>query len=289
MSLLVRYQHMLRKFFSSLWAYMQRCLSTRSLKLAHFLLVVVLIFILVEWQHENNLYRNIGRMSEIHASSKADTAVVQEAMTSINNIMQSRSALFQGQENLSLKQDIFQSADIHLMYGSGACGGYSAVLARTLQVLGYDVRIGQLKTIQGGWGGHIIIEYYSKLLHKWVMIDPLFTWIPRTKSGKMASVKYVAKHWQDFENVMPAEFRAKYRYTTVRYTNWDKWGGIVKPYRALAKLFMGEAYARTICLRMYRLSTFPLLFWSIVTGYFALFTYGFYATRRRAARLGLNH
>lgn len=280
---------MLRKFFSSLWAYMQLCLSTRLLKLAHFLLLVFLIFILIEWQHENNLYRNIGRMSEIHASSKADTAVVQEAMTSINNIMQSRSALFQGQENLSLKQDILQSADIHLMYGSGACGGYSAVLARTLQVLGYDVRIGQLKVIKGGWGGHIIIEYFSPLLKKWVMIDPLFTWIPRTKSGNMASVKYVAKHWQDFEGQMPEDFKRQYRYTNVRYTNWDKFGGIPKLYYKLAKLFMGKTYADNICLRMYRLSTFPLLFWSIVTGYFALFTYGFYATRRRAARLGLNH
>lgn len=289
MNLQQRCLNMFKKLLSSLWAYMQYCLSTRLLKLAHFLLVVFLIFILIEWQHENNLYRNIGRMSEIHASSKADTAVVQEAMTSINDIMQSRSALFQGHENLSLKQDIFQSADIHLMYGSGACGGYSMVFARTLQVLGYNVRIGQLKTIKGGWGGHIIIEYYSKVLHKWVMIDPLFTWIPRTKSGNMASIKYVAKHWADFQNEMPAEFRAKYRYTTVRYTNWDKWGGIVKPYYGLAKLFMGKAYADTICLRMYRLSTFPLLFWSIIGSYLTLFMIGFYATRRRAARLGLNH
>lgn len=274
---------MLRKFRSTLWAYMHRCFSTRALKLAHFLLLVFLVFVLIEWQHEDNLYRNIGRMSELHATSKADTAVVQEAMTSINHIMKSRSALFQGHEILSMKQDLFQSADIHLMYGSGACGGYSAVLARTLQVLGYDVRIGQLKVIKGGWGGHIIIEYYSPLLHKWVMIDPLFTWIPRTKSGNMASVKYVAKNWAQFENKMPADFREKYRYTDVRYTNWDKWGGIVKPYYGIAKLFLGKTYADTICLRMYRLSTFPLLFWGIVGSYFTLFTYGFYATRRRAS------
>lgn len=279
----------INRFFNSLWAYIHKCLSTRLLKLAHFLLVVLLIYILIEWNHENNLYRNIARMAELHANSKSDTAVVQEAMTSINSIMQSRSALFQAQENLSLKQSILQSADIHLMYGSGACGGYSMVLARTLQVLGYEVRIGQLKVINGGWGAHIIIEYYSKLLHNWVMIDPLFTWIPRTKSGKMASVKYVAKHWQEFENQMPDDFKRQYRYTSVRYTNWDKFGGILKPYYKLAKLFKGKAYADSICLRMYRLSTFPLLFWSIVTGYFALFTYGFYATRRRAARLGLNH
>ena len=279
----------INNLIKALWAYTRHCLSTRRLKLAHLLLAVFLIFILIEWQHENNLYRNIGRMAHRGASSKADTAVVQAAMTSINSIMQSRSALFQAQEQLSWKQDLFQSADIHLMYGSGACGGYSMVLARTLQVLGYDVRIGQLKVIEGGWGAHIIIEYYSDLLHKWVMIDPLFTFIPRTKGGNMASVKYVAKHWSDFEAQMPDEFKNRFRYDNVRYTNWDKFGGIPKIYYHTAKLFMGKAYADTICLRMYRLSTFPLLFWSIIGSYFTLFMIGFYATRRRAARVGLSH
>ena len=271
---------MFKKRLSSLSAYTRLCFSTRRLKLAHLFLLVFLVFILIEWQHENNLYRNIGRMAQLGASSKADTAVVHEAMTSINNIMQSRSALFQAQEQLSWKQDLFQSADIHLMYGSGACGGYSMVLARTLQVLGYDVRIGQLKVIKGGWGGHIIIEYYSDIHQKWVMIDPLFQFIPRTEWGNMASIKYVAKHWSDFEAQMPEDFKRQYRYTDVRYTNWDKFGGIPKLYYHTAKLFMGKAYADTICLRMYRLSTFPLLFWSIVGAYLSLFVFGFFRFRR---------
>ena len=246
MSSIVRSLTMLKKFLSSLWAYNLFCFSTRRLKLAHLLLAVFLVFILIEWQHENNLYRNIGRMAQIHASSKADTAVVQEAMTSINATMQTRSAIFQGKEQLSWKQSVFKSADIHLMYGSGACGGYSMVLARTLQALGYNVRIGQLKAIKGGWGAHIIIEYYSDLLHKWVMIDPLFQFIPRTKGGNMASIQYLAKHWSDFEAQMPEDFKNQYRYNDVRYTNWDKFGGIAKPYYGLAKLFMGKAYADTI-------------------------------------------
>jgi hypothetical protein len=187
--------------------FLHDCLSTSTRKLIYLLFAGALVFVLLEWQHENNLYRNIGRMAQKQASSKADTAVVQEAMTSIHNTMQSRSAIFQGQEQLSWKQSLFNSADIHLMYGSGACGGYSMVLARTLQMLGYEVRIGQLKAIKGGWGAHIIIEYYSKTLGKWVMIDPLFTWIPRTKGGNMASIKYVAKHWPDFEAQMPEEFK----------------------------------------------------------------------------------
>ena len=281
MSSIERSLTMLKKSLSSLWAYNLFCFSARLLKLAHLLLAVFLVFILIEWQHENNLYRNIGRMAQIHASSKADTAVVQEAMTSINATMQTRSAIFQGKEQLSWKQSVFQSADIHLMYGSGACGGYSMVLARTLQALGYNVRIGQLKVIKGGWGGHIIIEYYSNLLHKWVMIDPLFQFIPRTKVGNMASIQYLAKNWSDFEAQMPEDFKNQYRYNDVRYTNWDKFGGIAKPYYGLAKLFMGKAYADTICLRMYGLSTFPLLFWSIEGAYLSLFVFGFFRFRHK--------
>ena len=281
MSSIVRSLTMLKKSLSSLWAFNLFCFSTRLLKLAHLLLAVFLVFILIEWQHENNLYRNIGRMAQIQASSKADTAVVQEAMTSINATMQTRSAIFQGKEQLSWKQSVFKSADIHLMYGSGACGGYSMVLARTLQALGYEVRIGQLKIIKGVWGGHIIIEYYSNLLHKWVMIDPLFQFIPRTKGGNMASIQYLAKNWSDFEAQMPEDFKNQYRYNDVRYTNWDKFGGIAKPYYGLAKLFMGKAYADTICLRMYGLSTFPLLFWSIEVAYLSLFVFGFFRYRRK--------
>jgi hypothetical protein len=99
----------------------------------------------------------------------------------------------------------------------------------------------------------------------------------------MASIKYVAKHWSDFEAQMPEDFKRQYRYTDVRYTNWDKFGGIPKIYYHTAKLFMGKAYADTICLRMYRLSTFPLLFWSIIGSYLTLYIIGLYATRRRAA------
>jgi hypothetical protein len=44
---------------------------------------------------------------------------------------------------------------------------------------------------------------------------------------------------------------------------------------------MGKPYADTICLRMYRLSTFPLLFWSIELGYLGLFAFGFLRFRRK--------
>jgi hypothetical protein len=274
----------LRKTFinqrKQLFLFLKACISTRSLQIAHLFFFILLIYILIEWQHENNLYRNIGHTTRIHAENLSDTSVVKEAMTSINDLMQSRHQLFRGQEIHSWKQNVFQSVDIDLMYGSGACGGYSKVLARTLQLQGLDVRIGQLKTLGYGYGGHIIIEYYSKTLHKWVFVDPLFKLIVRQKNGDWASVKQVAKNYDQYKNQMPDEFNERYKFDNVRYTNWDKWGGIVKPFYFLSKFFNGQKYADTICLRMYRLSTFPLLFWSLQAGYMIVLMIGFLRFRR---------
>jgi hypothetical protein len=266
-----------------LWSFLKACISTQRLKLAHMFFFVLLVYILIEWQHENNLYRNIGHTTRMHAENKSDTSIVKEAMVSINDIMQSRHELFRGEEIHSWKQTVFQSVDIDLMYGSGACGGYSKVLARTLQLQGLNVRIGQLKTLGYGYGGHIIIEYYSKTLHKWVFVDPLFKLIVRQKNGDWASVKEVAKHYDHYKNQMPEEFNQRYKFDDVRYTNWDKWGGIVKPYYFLSKFFSGKNYADTICLRMYRLSTFPLLFWSLEAAYFIVLVVGFFRFRAKTA------
>jgi hypothetical protein len=167
------------------------------------------------------------------------------------------------------------------MYGSGACGGYSKVLARTLQLQGFKVRIGQLKTLKFGYGGHIIIEFYSKTLHKWVFIDPLFKLVVLQKNGDWASVKDVSKNYNLYSDQFPEEFNQKFKFNDVRYTNWTKWGGLSKPYYYLAKLFKGEQYANTICLRMYSLSSFPLLFWSVTFGYLTILGIGYWRWKRR--------
>lgn len=258
------------KILNSFWAILRLSFSTRFLRLIHFIFFFVSLFILIEWQDEVNLNRNINSISQLRSANKSDTAIVVESMNSIRKMMKSRSEFFQENQILSLKQVIFQSTDIHLMYGSDACGGYSKAFARNLQTMGYNVRIGQLKLINGRWGGHIIIEYYSNLLKKWVMIDPIFAWIPRNKSGEMTDVDYVIKHWSELKNQMPSEIRDKFRFDDIRYTNWGKWNGILKPYYKLMKLIKGETYADKICLRKYALNTYFIYFWSIFGIYFIL-------------------
>lgn len=241
---------------------------------------MLLIYVGIEWQHENNLFKNIGRMSVTNVGTTLDTAVVQSAMISIHQVMTSRHALFKDQIELSWKQDLLPSADIDLMYGAGACGGYSMVLARTLQLLGYQVRIGQLKTLNYGYGGHIVIEYYSTVLKHWVMIDPLFLWIPKDKKGEMASIKQVANHWEKFSTTMPKELEASYRFNDVRYTNWARWRGAPKIIYHAVRLIKGTDYADGICLRMYVLSIFPWLFYGIMSTYLLIVTWAMVKFRK---------
>lgn len=263
------------KILNSFWAFVRSCTSTRFLRVLHLILFLFLIFILVEWQDEVNLNRNVSYVSQLKSANKSDTALVVESMKSIHKMMKSRSELFQQRESLSLKQVLFQSSDVHLIYGSDACGGFSKTLARNLQIMGYNVRIAQLKLINGQWGGHIIIEYYSTLLKKWVMIDPIFAWIPRNRSGEMESANYVIKNWSELENQMPLELRNKFRFNDIRYTNWDKWNGILKPYYKLVKFIKGEAYADKICLRKYAINPYHIYFWSIIGIYFVIIILSF--------------
>ena len=244
--------------------------SGRNRSILHFLFLSSLLLILSEWQHENNLYRNIGRAVRLNATDQSDTAIIREAMLSINAMMQARSKVFQDHETHSLKQSLFNSADIDLMYGSGACGGYSMVLARTLQLMGYNVRIGQLKTITNGYGGHIIIEYWSDLLGKWVMVDPLFLYIPIDQKNVMAAASEVAAEWSTYSPSMPEELRNWFQFTDVRYTNWSKWGWFSNSIRSILEISIGKKNTSEICMRMFFLSSYPLIFsiWLISFGFF---------------------
>jgi hypothetical protein len=75
-------------------------------------------------------------------------------MVLINKMMHDRSDIFMGTEELTLKNKLIHSVDADLMYGSGACGGFSKVLARSLKTAGYTTRIGQM-LINGIYGGHL--------------------------------------------------------------------------------------------------------------------------------------
>jgi hypothetical protein len=244
-------------------------------------MVLVLVFFLLEWQHENKLYENIIVANDHNYGPTSDTAEVRTLMLTISALMVSRSDLFHDQQNFSLKQRMFQSADRDLMYGSGACGGFSKVLARTLQLKGYNVRIAQLKTLTYGYGGHTVVEFYSTSCQSWVMVDPILHGIFIQPNGKWAGIQEIRDHWTEYMDQMPEKFRLEYRFDGVRYTNWDKLGFFSRGIKSMLDWTLGEERANKVCLRTYFLSTYPFYFTLSVSVYLLMILVGWYLFNRK--------
>ena len=244
---------------------------TRSyIRYLHLVIGLLSTFILLEWQHERNLYQNIITANDHNFNPNSDTAEVRTLMLTISSLMFSRSSLFQDHQRYSLKQQIFQSSDIGLMYGSGACGGFSKVLARTLQLKGYKVRIAQLKTLSYGYGGHTIVEFYSKSCKSWVFIDPIFQVYFIKANGKWAGINDLIENWNGYKSQMPEKFKQQYRFNGVRYTNWNKLGFLSRGIKAMLNVITSEKFANTLCLRMYFLATYPIYIFGSLSIYVLL-------------------
>jgi len=260
-------------------------------KQGHFFFLLVAIWLGLETNHEKQIFNNLAQAVKTNSANKNDTALILCALEKTWNLMHQRATIFRGLEKLSINQKLFGGADKDLMYGSGACGGYSMVFANTLKTMGLPVRIAQLKLTNGVWGGHIVIEYYSSTLNKWVMIDPLFQYVAHTQSGWL-NAKEAAQQWEQLEEV-PQELYSKFRFVDVRYTNWDKYHGLFKPLRWLLRIIRGEEYTSTFSMRVYLLNKVQWLF----VPFFVLYGYYWWVLsiqylkheQRRAARLGFNH
>jgi hypothetical protein len=239
--------------------------SPRQL-LIHALLVISISYLQLESNHETVLFQNIMRVSRAETAGKHDTVLIKHLMLSINKMMHDRNDIFNSTESLSFKARAFQSVDADLMYGAGACGGFSKVFARALKAAGYTTRIGQMK-VNGNYGGHILLEAYLPSLQKWVVMDPLFLLVFTNPKGEWASFKEVHDNWDYYKKQIYYNYNYNYNYAGIRYTNWSKapvLGSIV--YKVLL-LVKGEEAANTISLRPYLLDHYRFYKWVLVVVY----------------------
>ncbi len=224
--------------------------------LIHVLFLLAILFMIVESQHEDALYYNIIRVNLLNSKGQPDTVYIRNIMKTINRMMYNRLAVFQNTEELSFKNRLFHSVDADLMYGHGACGGFSKVLARSLKLSGYHVRIGQMK-VDGLYGGHIIVEVFLADVNRWAVIDPLFqlTFTSR-KDGYWANFNEVRSNWAHYQTTVPPDYDSRYRYDDVRYTNWEKIP-LAGPFcYALLKTLLGKERANAISLRVWILNMY---------------------------------
>ena len=239
--------------------------SPRQL-LIHALLVISICYLQIESNHESALFQNIVRVCRAETGGKCDTVLIKHLMVSINKMMHDRNDIFKNTEQLSFKARFMQSVDADLMYGAGACGGFSKVFARALKTAGYTTRIGQMK-VNGNYGGHILLETYLPSLQKWVVMDPMFLLVFTNPNGQWASFKEVQNNWDYYKKQIYYNYNYNYNYAGIRYTNWSKvpvLGSLI--YKGLV-LVKGKETANAISIRPYLLDHYRFYKWVLVLVY----------------------
>jgi hypothetical protein len=239
--------------------------SPRQL-LIHALLVISICYLQLESNHETALFQNIVRVSRAETSGKHDTILIKHLMVSINKMMHDRNDIFKNTEQLSFKASFMQSVDADLMYGAGACGGFSKVFARALKAAGYTTRIGQMK-VNGNYGGHILLETYLPSLQKWVVMDPMFLLVFTNPKGEWASFNEVHENWKYYKKQIHYNYNYNYNYAGIRYTNWSKVPVLGSLFYNCLVLVKGEEAANTISVRPYLLDHYRFYKWLLIVVY----------------------
>jgi hypothetical protein len=246
----------------------------------NFICLTAIFYLAVEFQHENNTYYNIIKSADRFCTNETDTGKIKSIVMHVYEMMRDRHKIFRNKEQFSWKQRFFKSVDLDLMYGAGSCGGYSKVLTRSLSLAGYKVRIGQLK-VQGNYGGHILMEAYSKEFNKWILVDPLFGVMVTDSTGYPVSYIEAEARWEAIKNNFPLSYQKAYRYSGIRYTNWDKYGWVSQSIKKLGDLIVGKEAMDTFSMRPLLLSTYKAYLVLMICLFTLYHLFNYYCYRKR--------
>ncbi len=248
----------------------------------HLCFILGLVSLTVESNQESVLFQNIVRVARIQTKGQHDTVFVKQIMVLINKMMHDRSDIFMGSEELSFKAKLIHSVDADLMYGAGACGGFSKVLARSLKTAGYTTRIGQM-LVDGEYGGHILLEAYLPSLQKWVVLDPSFLLVYTNPQGVWASFEEVHQNWEYYKKQIPnnINYKYNYKYEGIRYTNWSKVPVLGNLSYQTLKLIRGEEFANTYSLRPVLLDSYRMYKWIMGFCYYVFILISYHRISRK--------
>jgi len=219
------------------------------------LLISLLIAVSLEDKYENSFFKALSRkVLDTHANN--EDALLMNAVDICHNVLRSRSAVFGDEMEPSLIDRYIHPLSTDLITANGSCGSYSFVLGRLLQVMGYPVRLVQMKVGQR-YGGHIVLEARSS--HGWVALDALYDLYFIKPDGHLASFDDVARDWHYYSLQTPKDYDPQYRYEGVRYTNWDKIPFILPSLRTFLGLLMDRKHLDHFSLRTYFLRKYLFL------------------------------
>ncbi|MDR3713236.1 MAG: transglutaminase domain-containing protein [Puia sp.] len=223
-------------------------------------LIASLFYFRMEGNYEDSLFASIKRSvdRQIDADDTQDSIVV-KTMHVCNELLHNRARIFSEDPiDEGVKSDYFHPTSVDLMTTRGACGSYSMVLARLLQLSNYPIRIAQMKA-HGIFAAHNVIEVYTNT--GWAVLDPTFNvYFKKPGHSGMASFADVESNWKYYISQLPAGYDTSYKYEDVRYTNWEKIPVVLPAAKKLLGLFIGSQKVDKISIRTYFLRMYNIYF-----------------------------
>lgn len=244
-------------------------LCKRILTNLHFLmflngfLLASMLYFLTQTTYEKGLFSSIKTYVEasIDADDTPDSVLV-KSMNVCNNLMNNRATTFtSGIASMGPRAGIFHSTGVDLMTTSGACGSYSAVLARILKTFNYPVRIAQMEA-GGSPAAHMIVEAYSN--GRWVVLDPTFNVVFVTPDHRLATFEDINRNWNFYSKQTPADYNPIYRYENVRYANWTKIPVLLPALKKCLSAIIGKDRTDHFCIRTHFLDVFVVYYYLLL-------------------------
>lgn len=255
--------------------------SNRKNKTLYFLvflhgaMIMAMLGLAVMSKYENQLLDNIIDLTITEQMDEQTKAL--SLLNVTHSLIAPRANFFKGGVRSNVREQVFTSADVHLMDGKGACGSFAGVLARLLQRSGIEARLAQMKC-GDQWGCHINLE--AKINGRFVALDPLYNLAFKKENGELASYREIGSDWQYYRSQVPDSYYPAYQYESVRYTNWQKIP-VLMPLIKKALIAVFGDKANTFSLRSYLLNIYSTYLKFLMFIYLLLLFMTYKALRRK--------
>lgn len=233
--------------------------SRHTLFFVNGFLLASLLYFYMEDSYEDQLFRAMAQYVKEKSAKQGSTeeALLQESVHVTHYLGQGRAAIFNDNAISALKPSLIHPVTYDLMTANGACGSYAYILSSLLNRLNIPNRVAQMK-VNGLYGGHILVE--AKTAKGWAVLDGSYDLYFKKPDGNLASFADVESNWDYYKNQVPAGYDNNYRYSGVRYTNWQKIPVLMPLAKNILYLFIGKEKTDGLSFRSLFLRKFHILF-----------------------------
>ncbi|MFO0837620.1 MAG: hypothetical protein U1D55_03775 [Phycisphaerae bacterium] len=222
-------------------------------------LLTAFAFFIIFADGEDRLFKELVANVTTPAMSREEQAIA--LLHAAHDLLRPRHAVFNApEESLGLREQYLRSSGFELNAPRGACGSFSTVLCRSLQIAGFRARLVQMK-VGAVWAGHVVVEAEVEP-GCWAVLDPTYDLSFVRPDGELAGANDVHKDWAFYRHQVPNEYDSRYAYDELRYTNWNKIPVLMPALRWVIVITCGEQFASVLSIRACFLNLFRVYAWS---------------------------